>query len=122
MRILILVACSILLITTSHAQISQKEITFVGMIDCIKEATTTNSIEDNGEVLILSCNTGKAKVLFNFLGRKVRSEVVQDKNGKFENRPFGNNACYHRIEDAAGKTTDDFRCDLVLVVGDILTD
>ena len=105
-----------------HAQISPKDLTLSGMSDCIKEAIGTSSVEDNGSIIIFSCSTAKAKTLFNFLGRKVRLEVVQDKNGKFENRAFGNNACYHRIEEPGGKAADDFRCDLILTIGDVLSD
>jgi hypothetical protein len=99
-----------------------KELTLAGVSDCIKEAIGTSSVESNGPVLIYFCSSANAKTLYNFLGRKVRAEVVQDSNGKFENRPFGNNACYHRIEDPNGKAADDFRCDLLLTVGDVLGD
>lgn len=95
---------------------------FASVNDCMKEAIGTSSVENNGPIIIFFCNTEKAKTLYNFLGRKVRSEVVQDRNGKFENRQFGNNACYHRIEDSNGKTADDFRCDLLLTIGDVLSD
>ena len=113
-----LIVASVVLAAPLQAQVSPKEITLAGINDCIKEAITTNSVDDAGAAIILSCNTVKAKTLFNFLGRKVRLEVVQDKNGKFENRQFGNNACYHRIEDPNGKAADEFRCDLILSIGD----
>lgn len=93
-----------------------------GMSDCIRDAIGAGSVEDNGGVVIFSCNTAKAKVLFDFLSSKIRVEVVQDRNGKFENRQFGNNACYHRIEDPSGKASDEFRCDLIVTVGDVLND
>jgi hypothetical protein len=88
----------------------------------MKEAIATSSVQDTGDALLFSCSAAKAKALYNFLGRKVRAEIVQDRNGKFENRPFGNNACYHRVADQSGKATDDFRCDLVIVTGDALRD
>jgi len=119
---LIIMICFVLVTAPSHAQIGAKELTLAGMSDCIKEAIGTGSMENNGPVIIFFCNTEKAKTLYNFLGKKVRSEVVQDRNGKFENRQFGNNACYHRIEDSDGKAADDFRCDLLLTVGDVLND
>lgn len=122
MRRLVLVICFAIFSLPGHAQISPKAMTVAGMSDCIKDAIGANSVEDNGPVIIFSCSTAKAKTLFNFLGRKVRLEVVQDKNGKFENRQFGNNACYHRIEEPGGKAADDFRCDLVLTIGDALND
>jgi hypothetical protein len=106
----------------SFAQISEKELTLAGMSDCIKEAIDKGSVEGNGPIIVLFCNEAKAKTLYNFLGRKVRAEVVQDTNGKFESRPFGNNACYHRTEDPSGKTADEFRCDFLLTIGDILDD
>jgi len=112
----------IFLIVPGHAQVGPKELTLAGTSDCIREAISTGSVEDNGAFVIFSCSTAKAKTLFNFLGRKVPLDVVQDKNGKFENRQFGNNACYHRIEDPGGKPADDFRCDLILTVGDALSD
>jgi hypothetical protein len=114
--------CFVLVTTTSHAQIGPKEFTLAGVSDCIKEAIATSSVEDNGPVMIFSCSASKAKTLYSFLGRKVQVEVVQDRNGKFENRQFGNSACYHRIEDPSGKAADDFRCDLLLTIGDALSD
>jgi hypothetical protein len=122
MRRLMIVICSVLVASPSHAQIGAKELTLAGMSDCIKEAIETGSMENNGPVITFFCNTEKAKILYNFLGKKVRSEVVMDRNGKFENRQFGNNACYHRIEDPSGKAADDFRCDLLLTIGDVLSD
>jgi hypothetical protein len=122
MKRLVLGICLAMVGVTGHAQISAKDLTLAGMSDCIKEAIGTSSVEDNGSIIIFSCSTAKAKTLFNFLGRKVRLEVVQDKNGKFENRQFGNNACYHRVEEPGGKAADDFRCDLILTVGDALSD
>jgi hypothetical protein len=86
------------------------------------EAIATNSVTDDGPVIIFSCNAVKARTLYNFLGRKIRTEVVQDRNGKFENRRFGDSACYHRVEDPSGKTADEFRCDLIMTIGDELSD
>ena len=122
MRRLMFMTCFVLVAAPSHAQVSVKELTFAAVGDCIKEAIGAGSVENNGPVIILFCNAAKARTLYNFLGRKVRAEIVRDSNGKFENRPFGNNACYHRIEDPSGKAADDFRCDLLLSVGDILSD
>ena len=121
MKRLVLVSCVALVATPGHAQ-SAKELTLAGMSDCIKEAIGTSSVEDSGAVVVFSCNAAKATILFNFLGRKVRIEVVQDKNGKFENRQFGNNACYHRIEDPRGKAADEFRCDVIVTIGDLLSE
>ena len=114
--------CFMLVTASSHAQTGPKEFTLAGVSDCIKEAIATSSVEDNGQVIVISCSASKAKTLYGFLGRKVPVEVVQDRNGKFENRQFGNSACYHRIEDPNGKAADDFRCDLVLTIGDALSD
>ena len=116
------VVCLVLLSTSARAQISPQAMTLSGVSDCIKEAIGNSSAEQNGNALFFSCNAANAKVLFNLLGRKVQVEVVQDRNGKFENRPFGNSACYHRIEDQDGKPADDFRCDLVVLIGDSLND
>jgi hypothetical protein len=79
-------------------------------------------VKVNGDAVIFSCSAAKAKVLYNFLGNKIRTEVVVDRNGKFDNRQFGNNACYHRVEDQNGKAADDFRCDLSLTIGDALSE
>jgi len=115
--------CFVVITTVSaHAQINPPSMTLSGMSDCIREAIATSAVEDNGNILIFSCSSTKAKALYNFLGRKVRAEVVQDRNGKFENRQFGNSACYHHIEDQSGKAADDFRCDLIMLVGDVLRD
>jgi hypothetical protein len=115
--------CFVVVVATSaHAQISPQTMTLSGVSDCIKEAIGSNTAEQNGGALFFSCSATTAKVLFNLVGRKIQIEAVQDRNGKFENRQFGNNACYHRIEDPTGKPVDDFRCDLVLLVGDSLFD
>src|ERR1700680_447799 len=102
MRRLMIMICFVLVTAPSHAQIGAKELTLAGMSDCIKEAIDTSSVESTGAAIILFCTAAKARTLYNFLGRKVHAEVVQDSNGKFENRPFGNNECYHRIEDPGG--------------------
>jgi hypothetical protein len=120
MKRLVLLSFITLVAAPAHAQISAKELTLAGISDCVKEAIGTSSVEDGGGIVIFSCNAAKAKILFNFLGRKVPIDVVQDKNGKFENRPFGNNACYHRIEDASGKAADEFRCDVIVTIGELL--
>lgn len=116
----ITVVCLALTAVPGYAQINPQALTMAGVSDCIKEAIDTSSVEDGGSVIIYSCGLAKAKTLYNFLGRKVHAQIVQDRNGKFENRQFGNNACYHRIEDPNGKAADDFRCDLILAVGDVL--
>jgi len=105
-----------------HAEIGPQAVTSSGISDCIKEAIGNSTVEQNGNALFFSCSEARAKVLFNLLARKIQLEVVQDRNGKFENRQFGNNACYHRVEDETGKPTDDFRCDVVVLIGDSLAD
>ena len=114
------VICFVLTAASARAQISPQSMTLAGVRDCITEAIGTGSVEPNGTALIFSCSAAKAKALYGFLGRTVRAQVVQDRNGKFENRPFGNSACYHRIADENGKAADDFRCDLIIVIGDAL--
>jgi hypothetical protein len=114
--------CVALVSAPCHAQINQQSLTLAGVTDCIKDAIAAGSVEDGGSVVIYSCSEAKAKTLYNFLGRKVRAQIVQDRNGKFENRPFGNNACYHRVEDPGGKVADEFRCDLIVTIGDILSE
>jgi hypothetical protein len=122
MRGLALISGVVLAATSSYAQINTRTLTLAGVSDCITEAIATSSVEDDGSVIIFSCSATKAKTLYNFLGRKIRTEVVQDRNGKFENRQFGNSACYHRVEDQSGKAADEFRCDLIMTVGDGLSD
>lgn len=122
MRRLAFIVCLVLVTAPGYAQIGTKELTMAGMSDCIKEAIGTGSVETNGPVVIFFCSAAKARILYNFLGSKVHADVVQDSNGKFENRQFGNNACYHRIEDPGGKAADDFRCDLLLTIGEALSD
>ena len=114
--------CLALVAVSADAQTNQQAMTLSGVIDCVKEAIGTSAVEANGDALIFSCAAAKAKTLYNFLGRKIRAEVVLDRNGKFENRQFGNNACYHRTEDPGGKAVDDFRCDLIVPIGDALSD
>ena len=116
------VVCFVLISTFARAQIGPQAMTLSGISDCIKEAIANSSAEQNENALFFSCSATKAKVLFNLIGRKIQAEVVQDRNGKFENRQFGNNACYHRVEDPNGKPADDFRCDLVVLIGDSLID
>src|SRR3974390_1173027 len=110
MRKLALLICLVMVAAPGRAQVGAKELTMAGMSDCIKEAIGAGSVESNGPVVIFFCSASKARILYNFLGSKVHADIVQDSNGKFENRQFGNNACYHRIEDPSGKAADDFRC------------
>jgi hypothetical protein len=106
--------------TPGAAQINARTLTLAGVTDCIAEAIATNSVDEDGVAVIFSCNAAKARTLYNFLGQKIHAEVIQDRNGKFENRAFGNSACYHRIEDQAGNAADEFRCDLVIAIGEAL--
>jgi hypothetical protein len=119
---LAVVSCVAFVATSSYAQVDVRTLTLAGVSDCITEAIATNLVEGEGSVIVFSCNASKAKTLYNFLGRRIRSEVVQDRNGKFENRQFGNSACYHRVEDQNGKTADEFRCDLIMPIGDLLSE
>ncbi len=119
---IIAIASVLLFSTSASAQIGPQAVTSSGISDCMRDAIGSSAVEQNGNAIYFSCSETKAKVLFNLLARKVQLEVIQDRNGKFENRPFGNNACYHRIEDATGKQADDFRCDLILLIGDSLAD
>jgi len=116
------VVCFIFVAASVDAQTNPQAMILSGVSDCIKEAIGTSTVEVNGDLLIFSCTAAKAKILYNFLGRKIRAEVVLDRNGKFENRKFGNNACYHKVEDQSGKAADDFRCDLIMTIGDALSD
>jgi hypothetical protein len=100
------------------AQINARTLTLAGVSDCLAEALANNAVDDGGDALVFSCTAAKARTLYNFLGKKIRADVVQDRNGKFENRAFGNSACYHRIEDPGGNAADEFRCDLIMVIGD----
>ena len=104
------------------AQINPHTLTLAGVSDCIAEAIATNAVDGDGAAITFSCHAAKARTLYNFLGKRIRAEVVQDRNGKFENRAFGNSACYHRIEDQSGNAADEFRCDLVMAVGDALAE
>jgi hypothetical protein len=121
MRIALL-SSAMLVATSSDAQITERTLTVAGLTDCITDAIAANSVTSDGSVISFSCTAAKAKTLYNFLGQKIRAEVVYDRNGKFENRPFGSNACYHRVEDEGGKAADEFRCDLIMAIGDILGD
>ena len=112
---------SFVLISASvNAQTNPQAMILSGLSDCIKDAIATSSVKANGDILIFSCSAAKAKILYNFIGNKIQAEVVLDRNGKFDNRQFGNNACYHRVEDQSGKAADEFRCDLILTIGDTL--
>jgi len=102
------------------AQINTRTLTLAGVSDCLAEAIATKSVDEDGIAIAFSCTDAKARTLYNFLGRKIHAEVVEDRNGKFENRAFGNSACYHRIVDQSGHATDEFRCDLVIAVGEAL--
>lgn len=122
MRVFAALSCVMFAASPSYSQINERTLTVAGLTDCVAEAIATSSVIDDGSIVIFSCNAAKARTLYNFLGKKVRAEVVRDRNGKFENRPFGDSACYHRIEDQSGKTADEFRCDLIIAIGDILGD
>jgi len=116
------VVCFVFVAASVNAQTNPQAMILSAAIDCIKEATTTGTVESDGSALIFSCSAAKAKTLYNFLGSKIRAEIVLDRNGKFENRQFGNNACYHRVEDQSSKAADYFRCDLIIAIGDALSD
>jgi hypothetical protein len=103
--------------TPVAAQINTATLTVAGVTDCIAEAIATNAVDADGSVVIFFCTAAKAQTLYNFLGGKIRAEVVQERNGKFENRAFSSGACYHHIEDPNGKPANEFRCDLILNVG-----
>jgi hypothetical protein len=104
----------------AQTQIDTRMLTLAGVSDCLAEALAKNAVEDDGGAVTFSCTDAKARTLYNFLGKKIRAEVVQDRNGKFENRAFGNSACYHRIEDQSGNGADEFRCDLIMAMGEAL--
>jgi len=106
--------------TPGAAQINARASTLAGVSDCLTEAIAANAVDDDGIVVIFSCNAAKARTLYNFLGKRVRAEMVDDHDGKFENRAFGNSVCYHRIEDEGGNPADEFRCDLVMAIGEAL--
>jgi hypothetical protein len=106
----------------AQTQIDARMLTLAGVSDCLADALAKNAVDDDGGAISFSCTDAKARTLYNFLGKKIRTEVVQDRNGKFENRAFGNSACYHRIEDQSGKTVDEFRCDLIMAIGDALAE
>ena len=112
----------VLIAASVDAQTDSQAMILSGLSDCIRDAIASSSVKANGDLLIFSCSNAKAKILYNFLGNKIPAEVVLDRNGKFDNRQFGNNACYHRVEDQNGKATDEFRCDLMLTIGDKLSD
>ena len=120
------VAVSVFVVTLAAAavpaaaQINTRTLTLAGVSDCLAEAIATKSVDEDGIAIAFSCTDAKARTLYNFLGRKIHAEVVEDRNGKFENRAFGNSACYHRIVDQSGHATDEFRCDLVIAVGEAL--
>ena len=112
----------VLIAASVDAQTDPQAMILSGLSDCITDAIATSSVKVNGDIVIFACSGAKAKILYNFLGNKIPAEVVLDRNGKFDNRQFGNNACYHRVEDQNGKATDEFRCDLMLTIGDKLSE
>jgi hypothetical protein len=119
MRRLAVICCVVFAVTSGHAEINTQTLTVAGVSDCLVDAVSTNAVEQDGSTIVFSCSAAKARTLYNFLGKKIPAVVVQDRNGKFENRPFGNNACYHRIEDESGRAADEFRCDLILTIGNV---
>ena len=106
----------VLIAASVDAQTDSQAMILSGLSDCIRDAIASSSVKANGDLLIFSCSNAKA------IGNKIPTEVVLDRNGKFDNRQFGNNACYHRVEDQNGKATDEFRCDLMLTIGDKLSE
>ena len=106
----------VLIAASVDAQTDPQAIILSALSDCIRDAIASNSVKTNDDLLIFSCSNAKA------IGNKIPTEVVLDRNGKFDNRQFGNNACYHRVEDQNGKATDEFRCDLMLTIGDKLSE
>jgi hypothetical protein len=122
MRRLFATVAFILVAAPAGTQTGPQSMTMSALLDCVKDATSAGDVDHGDTALVFSCSATKAKVLYNFLGRKIKTEIIIDRNGKFENRQFGGSACYHRIEDQTGKAADDFRCDLILAIGDTLED
>jgi hypothetical protein len=106
----------VLIAASVDAQTDPQAIILSALSDCIRDAIASSSVKANDDLLIFSCSNAKAKILYNFLGNKIPAEAVLDR------RQFGNNACYQRVEDQNGKATDEFRCDLILTIGDKLSD
>ncbi len=88
-RLAAAVVCYVFFVASANTQTNPQAMTLSAVIDCFKEATASGSVENDGSALIFSCSAAKAKILYNFLGSKIRAEVVLDRNGKFENRQFG---------------------------------
>lgn len=122
MRALLATLPFLLVAAQAGAQTGPQSVTMAAFMECMKDAVSSGDVDQGDGILAFSCSAAKAKVLYNFLGRKIKAEMVIDRNGKFENRQFAGSACYHRIEDDSGKAVDDFRCDLILAVGDALQD
>jgi hypothetical protein len=102
------------------AQINAATLTLAGMSDCIAEAIATNAVDGDESFVAFFCTAATARTLYNFLGKKIHTETVHDRNGRFENRKFGHSACYHHVEDAAGNPADEYRCDLLMAIGEAL--
>lgn len=122
MRALLATLPLLLIAAPAGTQTGPQSMTVAAFMECLKDAVSGGDVDQGDGIVAFSCSAAKAKVLYNFLGRKIKAEIVNDRNGKFENRQFAGSACYHRIADDAGKTVDDFRCDLILAVGDALQD
>lgn len=84
---------------------------------CITQSVEANRISKNGEYVQFACVGSSAKKMFDQLSRSVASQIVDDQNGTFDNRPFGQSACYHGIKGANGNSDSWFRCDLNLEIG-----
>ena len=113
-------ALLLVLAAAAEAQTKPRAMVLSALSDCLRDAIVNGTVEADGDAITFACTAVTAKTLYESLGRNIASVVVRDRNGKFENRAFGNSACYHRIEDESGKTADEFRCDVILAIGDAL--
>jgi hypothetical protein len=70
------VLCFILVAASVDAQTDPQAMMLSGLSDCIKDAIGISSVEVNSDSVIFSCNAARAKILYNFLGKKIRAEVI----------------------------------------------
>lgn len=115
-------AAAVLAAQPGYPQSNVRTLTLAGVSGCLAEALANNAVDDDGTIVVFSCTAAKARTLFDFLGKRIPAEVVRDSSGRFENRAFGNSACSHRTEDQSGNATDEFRCDLIMAIGEALAE
>ena len=77
----------VLMAASANAQTDSQAMILSGLSDCITDAIATSSVKVDGDMLIFSCSTAKAKTLYNFPATRsrLRSFWIATANSTIDN-------------------------------------